>query len=156
MSKLVKKIELLTHDYASKGSKKARNQQRARMLAFGTHCYMLGARTLDEVGARHVIRYWKANRTLSDATLKEHYRAISKLWQLAGKTDTPPAPRLKSTTESAPNAPEALQPQNDPNPTQPLADDEKPPQKPVQMGLWASDAELPSTQTQSPDAKARP
>ena len=92
---LVKDVEVKTHEYARKGGKDNRRQQRARMIAFAAHAQALGAREMGQVGATHVIRYWKAHRDLSDATLYSHWLAIRELWTIYGKSDQPPRPRKK-------------------------------------------------------------
>lgn len=92
---LVKDVELKTHEYARKGGKDNRRQQRARMIAFAAHAQALGAREMGQVGATHVIRYWKSNRDLSDTTLYNHWLAVCELWKLSGKSDQPPRPRKK-------------------------------------------------------------
>lgn len=92
---LVKKVEELTNEYVRKGGKENRKQQRSRMLAFAAHASTLGAREMGQVGATHVVRYWKANRDLSDATLYSHWLAIKELWRLSGKPLAPPHPRKK-------------------------------------------------------------
>lgn len=90
--RLVQQVQELTRTYVRKGGKDNRRQQAARMLAFAAHCEALGAREMGQVGAIHVIRYWKASTDLSDATRYSHWLAIRKLWFLAGKPAEPPRP----------------------------------------------------------------
>lgn len=93
--KLVHEVEHLTRSYASKGGKDNRAQQQARMLAFAAHAAGQGAHSMAQVGAAHVVRYWKAHRDLADATAYNHWRALCALWRLAGKPSEPPRPRAK-------------------------------------------------------------
>jgi len=59
------------------------------------------AHSLGEVGARHVILYWRATRDLSDATRYNHWLALRILWWLAGKAQEPPAPRALQVVPEA-------------------------------------------------------
>lgn len=69
------------------------------MLAFAAFARAEGVNSLGQAGKAHVIRYWKLHRHLSDATLYNHWRAISILWQLAEKKGEPPRPRLVSISK---------------------------------------------------------
>lgn len=93
--KMLDPISAKMHAYAAKGNKANRSQQLARIEAFAQHTHSLGARHLGQVGASHVIRYWKANRGLSDGTLYNHWLALCQLWQMSGKPDKPPEPRYQ-------------------------------------------------------------
>jgi len=105
---LVQQVERLTDNYVRKGGKDNRKQQRARILAFAAHAEASGAREMGQVGATHVVRYWKAHRDLSDATLYSHWLALVELWKLSGKVGSPPAPRKKQATEVVPTLKEKL------------------------------------------------
>lgn len=96
---LIKQVENKTHEYVRKGGKDNRKQQRARMLAFAAFASTIGAREMGQVGATHVIRYWKAHRELSDATLYSHWLAIRELWVIFGKSGEPPRPRKKAPSK---------------------------------------------------------
>lgn len=98
MSALQIEIRQLTTGYVRRGGKRNRRQQLHRMHAFGVFCEQLGARSLAQVGARHVIGYWKCSgiQQLSDRTRESHYYAIATLWRLAGKIGTPPRPYPKN------------------------------------------------------------
>ena len=93
MGNLVEQVKALTNGFSRKGGKGNRRQQLARMLAFAAFCEGMGASELGQVGNRHVIQYWKARRSLSDATLYSHWLAIRHLWRLSGKAGEPPKPR---------------------------------------------------------------
>lgn len=90
--KLIHQVEALTRPYAAKGGKDNRRQQRARMMAFATHCAAHGAAEMGQVGARHVVSYWKASIALSGPTRYSHWLAIRELWRLSGKVGDPPRP----------------------------------------------------------------
>lgn len=92
--RLIHQVEALTRAYAAKGGKGNRRQQRARMMAFAGHCAAHGAAEMGQVGARHVIAYWKASMALSGPTRYSHWLAIRELWRLAGKAGDPPRPHL--------------------------------------------------------------
>lgn len=92
MGRLVQQVAMMVHGYVRKGGKDNRKQQAARMLAFACFCEKEGVKDIGQVGARHVVRYWKANRHLASATLYNHYRALCHLWVLSDKLGQPPAP----------------------------------------------------------------
>jgi hypothetical protein len=96
---IIQEVKKLTHPYASKGGTDNRKQQISRMLAFAAFARAEGVNSLGQAGKAHVIRYWKLHRHLSDATLYNHWRAISILWQLAEKKGEPPRPRLVSISK---------------------------------------------------------
>jgi hypothetical protein len=93
--KIVTEVERLADSYVSQGGKANRKKQRSRMVAFAKHCAAMGEFHLGQAGNRHVIDYWKMNRSLSDATLYHHFLAIRELWYLAGKKGEPPKPFKK-------------------------------------------------------------
>lgn len=107
-NELVTQVEQLTHAYVRKGGKDNRKQQRARMLAFAAHAAGSGASEMGQVGASHVIRYWKAHRGLSDATIYSHWLSLRELWRLSGKTEEPPKPRTKELPEAKPSLKEKI------------------------------------------------
>lgn len=92
--KILQEVEILSRGYVRKGGKDNRRQQRARMFAFAESCAGEGAHSLAQVGAAHVIRYWRANRHLSDATRYNHWLALCVLWALCGKPADPPKPNV--------------------------------------------------------------
>jgi hypothetical protein len=93
---LVEEIEQLAHAYRRKGGKRNRSQQVGRMLKFGASAGKTGARHMAQVGTSHVILFWKANRDLSDATLKSYWLALRTLWRLSEKHGEPPEPFYKA------------------------------------------------------------
>lgn len=90
--KLQKYVKELAHDYVRKGGKDNRRQQLSRMLAFAAYCESLGTFQMGQVGAKHVISYWKSNRALTGPTRYNHWLAIRELWRLSGKAGDPPRP----------------------------------------------------------------
>lgn len=92
---MVVQLEKLAHAYLRHGGKDNRRQQFCRMVKFIIFAESMGARSLAQVGSRHVIYYWKANRNLSDTTAYNHWRALCQLWVLAGKIGQPPEPLYK-------------------------------------------------------------
>lgn len=96
---LVSLVKSMTSGYVCKGGKDNRIQQRGRMLAFARYAEEKGAKHIDQVGASHVIGYWKhclTENDFSNKTLIDHWYAIRKLWDLAGKPGRPPKPNLRS------------------------------------------------------------
>lgn len=110
MMELLHQVEKLSRAYVRKGGKDNRRQQRARMLAFAKHAARLGAREMGQVGARHVISYWKASEGLSDATRYAHWLAIRELWRAANKVEEPPRPRIKDALPEGSDQPFAPDP----------------------------------------------
>jgi len=98
MGNLTNQVQKLASGYMRKGGKINRRQQAARMIAFASHAEALGAREMGQVGAKHVMAYYRAQNALSYSTRYNHYRAIVLLWDLAGKTGVPPAPFKPSST----------------------------------------------------------
>ena len=90
--KILQEVEILSRGYVRKGGKDNRRQQRSRMLALAAFCVGEGAHSLAQVGAAHVIRYWRVTNHLSDATRYNHWRAFCVLWSLCGKSTEPPKP----------------------------------------------------------------
>jgi len=92
----VRQVQRAADIYVSKGGKRNRRQQRARMLAFArfveeTKGCKIG---IDHIGKKDVIAYWKANRELSERTLYAHWLALKTLFILIDKKDEPPRPKV--------------------------------------------------------------
>ena len=98
MGKLVDQVQKLTRGYVRKGGKTNRKQQAARMMAFASHAEALGAHEMGQVGANHVLSYYRAIRRFSESTRYSHYRAIATLWMLAGKFGNLPIPLESNST----------------------------------------------------------
>lgn len=98
MGRLVEQVQTLARGYVRKGGKMNRKQQAARMVAFASHCEGLGAVEMGQVGANHVLSYYRATTSLSASTRYNHYRALVALWKLAGKAGLPPEPTAPGST----------------------------------------------------------
>ncbi|GEM_PF-712513 len=94
MGRFVDQVQILVRGYVRKGGKANRRQQAARMIAFAYFCEAVGVREKGQVGARHVIQYWRQCRHLSVPTLYNHYRALCIFWGLAGLSGVPPKPKF--------------------------------------------------------------
>jgi hypothetical protein len=90
--KIVIEVQQLTNGYVKKGGKDNRRQQRARMIAFAEFCATLEVNSVGQIGKKHVIEYWKKNRNLAESTAYSHWLAIRSLWELSGKSGSPPKP----------------------------------------------------------------
>lgn len=93
--KLQNEVEILAHRYVRKGGKDNRRQQVGRMLAFAGHAEQMGARSMAQVGGKHVVSYWRALRSkggLAPRTLYGHWLALRALWRLSKKNGEPPLP----------------------------------------------------------------
>lgn len=93
MLQLIREVRALADGYVRHGGKDNRKQQRARMLAFAELAAGMGARSVGQVGGRHVIEYWRHHRSLTESTAYNHWLALCALWELAGKAGKPPRPR---------------------------------------------------------------
>lgn len=89
MTNLKDEVLLLTRNYVRTGGKDNRRQQLKRMLVFTKFCRDDGAVRLTQIGQKHVMSYYRHNKHLSSATLYNHFLAISKLFELAGKKEPP-------------------------------------------------------------------
>lgn len=86
---LREEVLYLTRNYVKSGGKDNRRQQLKRILAFTKFCHDNGAATLQQIGKRHVMSYYRHNKHLSYATLYNHFLAIATLFDLAGKKEPP-------------------------------------------------------------------
>jgi len=50
---------------------------------------------LDQLGRKHIIEFYKANRHLSERTLMQYYYALKHLYKLLERKYLPPKPRTK-------------------------------------------------------------
>ena len=94
MDSLREEVAWAARGYLRKGGKQNRGQQFRRMCQFARFCEREGMRSLAQVGARQVIRYWRSEAMLdlSDSTRQSHYYALCTLWKLSGKPTSPPMP----------------------------------------------------------------
>lgn len=98
---LEREVLAITHKWRLRGGKTARGRDQKKMLAFARAAGADGARSLGQVGAAHVIRYWRfcRERGMSDAVMMQHFYALRHLWALAGEPGEPPRPRLEKTQD---------------------------------------------------------
>jgi len=89
-------VKRLAHDYVRKGGKQNRKKQAKRMLALAEFSEGLGCQDIGRLGKQHIIKFYKANRSLSDSVIYQHWLAFRHLWILAKKAGEPPKPRLKN------------------------------------------------------------
>lgn len=93
MSTLVNQLQKLAHNYVRRGGKANRRQQLGRMIKFLQFIEVTERpNNLHEVGARHVVSFWKANRTMAAKTAHGYWLALCEMWRLAQKKGTPPKP----------------------------------------------------------------
>jgi len=92
-----KETKYLMDNYVRNRANRGRKDTRARALIFADYLASIGVKSLGQAGNVHVIKYWKANRHREDGTLKHHYYAIKKLWELYGKAASPPLPHYNTT-----------------------------------------------------------
>lgn len=94
--KLQHEVETLAHRYTCRGGRDNRRQQVGCMVAFAVHAEQMGARSMAQVGGKHVISYWCSLRSKGGhkpRTLYNHWLALCELWRLSKKNGEPPRPR---------------------------------------------------------------
>ena len=92
-----KELKAHTHDYVRRGGKENRRKQVSRIIKFLRFTDSNEKITsLQRLGKRHVIEFWKANRALSDKTANDYWLGLCELWEWIGKPDEPPKPHKKS------------------------------------------------------------
>ena len=87
------KKDLRIRKFLKHGGKKNRNVEVRRMEKV---CEFNQIKYIDQLGSKHIIAFYKANRDLSDATLTAYNYALKHLYKLLGRTSRPPKPNLKS------------------------------------------------------------
>ena len=100
MTILKDEVLLLTRNYVRSGGKDNRRQQLKRILAFTMFCRDNGAARLGQIGQKHVMSYYRHNKHLSNPTLYNHFLAIAKLFELAGKKKPPRPFKAGSSSQS--------------------------------------------------------
>lgn len=92
MGRLVREALPVLHDYARKGGKRSRKDQVKRALRFASFAEGLGARAWEQVGKRHVVRFYRhlEAQDLSPSTIYRYELAIRVLWQQLGLKGEPP------------------------------------------------------------------
>ena len=89
-------------NFTTKGSPNDRKRKKANIFKFIEFAQKRGVHHLNELGARHVVSYWKHLRhteSLADKTLGDHRRAIMALWEkLDRPEDGVPKPWTRAET----------------------------------------------------------
>jgi hypothetical protein len=84
-----------------KGSKENRRLQVGRMIKFVEFIEQTEQlHNLHEIGRRHVIQFWKANRDMAPKTANAYWLALCVIWQWSEKPGTPPKPIILTQTNS--------------------------------------------------------
>lgn len=79
--------------YARKGGKQNRRQQIGRACEVCDWCQQHHqVRDLHQLGAAHIISFWKHHRSWKDSTRYGYWLALKVLWPLIGKASHPPKP----------------------------------------------------------------
>jgi len=94
--RVINETAYIMGNYVRNRRNRGRKDTRARALIFANYLASIGVTSLGQAGSGHVIKYWKANRHREDGTLKHHYYAIKKLWELYGKAASPPTPNYQN------------------------------------------------------------
>ncbi|MEQ1740575.1 MAG: hypothetical protein ABL884_11790, partial [Methyloglobulus sp.] len=82
-----------THNYVRRGGKHNRQKQVALIVDFLEYTDSHEKITsLHRLGARHVVNFWKAHRSLSEKTAYDYWLGLCKLWGWLGKPGKPPKP----------------------------------------------------------------
>jgi hypothetical protein len=98
---LVKQLRNLAHDYVRSGSKQNRKLQVGRIIKFIEFIETSERlHSLQEIGKRHVIVFWKAHRKLAAKTAQAYWLALCQLWLWLEKPGKPPKPNMFSRPDS--------------------------------------------------------
>jgi len=101
MHTLASQAQPYFRNYVRSGGKAHRKKQVGRIIKFLDWAEETQrVRTLDGLGKRQVVGFWKAHRGLSDATANKYWLGINKLWQWLGKHHEPPKPIRPKPHES--------------------------------------------------------
>ncbi|MCQ1058899.1 hypothetical protein ACQKPX_24255 [Photobacterium sp. DNB23_23_1] len=92
MHRVEYQIRQLSGGIMKTGNHPARKRVRSRMIAIMLDITQHENITdIRQLGRAHVHRYWNRNSHLSPATLRDHYYAIEKVWQvLLRRSSAPP------------------------------------------------------------------
>ncbi len=95
-----KQLENHTQEYLRHGSKTNRKKVLARITEFLEYTDAdEPIVSLQRLGKRHVINFWKSRRGLSEKNAYEYWLAIGKLWGWLGKHGEPPKAIVFSGTD---------------------------------------------------------
>jgi len=97
-------LQAHTHDYVRRGGKQNRKKQVSLIIAFLEFTDSTEKLTsLDRLGKRHVINFWKSHRDLSEKVSYDYWLGICKLWEWINKPDKPPKPNNFINQDSVSN-----------------------------------------------------
>jgi hypothetical protein len=86
-------IQSHTHDYMLRGGKQNRKKQVSLIMDFIEYTDSTEKLTsINRLGKRHVINFWKSHRNMSEKVAYDYWLGICKLWLWIGKPDKPPKP----------------------------------------------------------------
>lgn len=83
-----RELEYQLKTHAKKGGKTSRRRQVARVRQFLEFCQGLGVRGPDQIGRRHIWR-WYEDGELSETTLRDRFYAVCLLWKLLERGEPP-------------------------------------------------------------------
>jgi len=96
MSMLAKSLDIHFRNHVRGGGKETRRKEVSRMIEFLEFAETYeGVRTLQSLGKKQVIGFWKSHRDLSYQTAYKYWLAIRKIWEWSGKIGLPPEPFKK-------------------------------------------------------------
>ncbi|MDO8845573.1 helix-turn-helix transcriptional regulator [Methylicorpusculum sp.] len=88
-----KELESHTHDYVRRGGKQNRQKQVSLIINFLEFIdTQEGLTSLQRLGKRHVINFWKAHRHLPEKSAYDYWLGLCQLWSWLGKSEKPPRP----------------------------------------------------------------
>jgi hypothetical protein len=86
-------LQAHTHDYVRRGGKQNRKKQVSLIIDFLEYTDSTEKiSSLNRLGKRHVINFWKSHRNMSEKVSYDYWLGICKLWVWIDKPDKPPKP----------------------------------------------------------------
>ena len=86
-------LQAHTHDYVRRGGKQNRKKQVSLIIDFLEYTDSTEKiSSLNRLGKRHVINFWKSHRNMSEKVSYDYWLGICKLWLWIDKPDKPPKP----------------------------------------------------------------
>jgi len=86
-------LQAHTHDYVRRGGKQNRKKQVSLIIDFLEYTDSTEKiSSLNRLGKRHVINFWKSHRNMSEKVSYDYWLGICKLWAWIDKPDKPPKP----------------------------------------------------------------
>jgi hypothetical protein len=85
----------LKSGFGRRGGKGNRRLQKQRLAVFITYCASAwGLKSLGQLGRKHVENFFVSRWDLAPKTKSHYFYAIRVLWQLLGKAELPPKPKI--------------------------------------------------------------